>query len=277
MKWRLAVETNAWVQNLESTIHAVERLASERRDNFPVFTPIRFIFTNKLHSDDKLLLAFDAFVLSQLLDRKVAMGKVIHGNNYATLRVNADVLMTEVRRLNERISALLSSNSPPELVLNRHCPECEFQNQYRQKAIEKDDISLLSGITETECRGHHTRGIFTVTQLSYTFRSRRTPKRAKNPAAPHYFALQALAIRENTVFIHGTPRLPESETKVYLDIEGLPDNDSYYLIGALVVSKEKEIFHSFWADHESQEPGIFSQFGSGLPVRRLSNFTFWGI
>jgi len=28
----------------------------------------------------------------------------------------------------------------------------------------------------------------------------------------------------------------------------------------LVVSEGKEIFHSFWADHESQEPDIFSQF-----------------
>ena len=270
LKWRLAVETNARVQNLESTIHAVERLTADGRDNWPVFIPIRFIFTNKLHRDDKLLLAFDAFVLSQLLDRQVGVGKIIHGNNYATVRVNTDALVTEVRSLNEKISALLSSNSPPELVLNRHCAECEFQNRCRQKATEKDDLSLLSGITETERRGHHNRGIFTVTQLSYTFRSRKTPKRAKNPATPHYFALQALAIRENTVFIHGTPRFPESETKVYLDIEGLPENESYYLIGALVVSKEKEIFHSFWADHDSQEPSIFSQFVEA--VYQLADF-----
>lgn len=260
VKWRLAVETTARVQNLESTIHAVERRVLEGRDNLPLFSPIRFILTNKLHTDDKLLLAFDALVLSELLSRQVGVGKIIHGNNCAGLSVKTDALVTEVRRLNEKISTLLSTNSPPELVLNHHCPECEFQNRCRQKAIEKDDLSLLSGMTETERRGHQSRGIFTVTQLSYTFRPRRAPKRVKNPATPHYFALQALAIRENTVFIHGTPRFPESETKVYLDIEGLPDNESYYLIGALVVSKEKEIFYSFWADHDSQEPDIFSQF-----------------
>jgi predicted RecB family nuclease len=59
---------------------------------------------------------------------------------------------------------------------------------------------------------------------------------------PHYFALQALAIRENTVYIHGTPSFPKSETQIYLDIEGLPDNESYYLIGALVVSEGERIF-----------------------------------
>jgi hypothetical protein len=92
---------------------------------------------------------FDAFVLSELLGREVGLGKIIHGDDRATLKVNTGALITEVRRLTEKIGALLSSNSPPELILNRHCPECEFQNQCRQKAVEKDELSLLSGITET--------------------------------------------------------------------------------------------------------------------------------
>jgi predicted RecB family nuclease len=259
-KWRFAVKTTARAQNLESTIHAVEHLTSEGQDKLELFIPIRFIFANKLHKDAKLLLAFDAFVLSEMLGREVGLGKIIHGDDRATLKVNTGAMVSEVRRVTEKIGALLSNNSSPELILNRHCPECEFQNQCRQKAVEKDELSLLSGISETERQGHRSKGIFTVTQLSYTFRPRRVPKRAKNPATPHYFALQALAIREKTVYIHGTPRFPKSETQIYLDIEGLPNNESYYLIGALVVSEGKEIFHSFWADHESQEPDIVSQF-----------------
>ena len=259
-KWRFAIEATARAQNLESTIHAVVRLASEGQDTPNSFIPFRFIFTNKLYKEAKLLLTFDAFVLSELLGREVGLGKIIHGDDHVTLKVNTGALVGEVRRVTEKIGALLSSNAPPELVLNRHCPECEFRNQCRQKAVEKDELSLLSGMTETERQGLCSKGIFTVTQLSYTFRPRRAPKRAKNPATPHYFALQARAIRENTVYIHGTPRFPKSETQVFLDIEGLPDHESYYLIGALVVSEGKEIFHSFWADHESQESDIFSQF-----------------
>ena len=53
--------------------------------------------------------------------------------------------------------------------------------------------------------------------------------------------------RENTVFVHGSPRLTDSKTQVYLDIEGLPDNESYYLLGALIVTEGQEAFHSFWA------------------------------
>jgi predicted RecB family nuclease len=258
--WRLAIDYLARAQNLESTIHAVEQVPSEAPDKPLQLIPIRFLFNNRISRDDRICVAFDAFVLSELLGCEVGLAKIIHGDDRTTLKVNTGALATEVRRLTGKIGTLLSSNSPPELILNRHCPECEFRNQCRQEAVEKDDLSLLSGITETERQGHRSKGIFTATQLSYTFRPRRTPRRAKNPGTPHYFALQALAIRENTVYIHGTPRLPKSETQVYLDIEGLPDDESYYLIGALVVSEGKEIFHSFWADHESQEPDIFSQF-----------------
>jgi predicted RecB family nuclease len=259
-KWRLAIQTIARTQNLESSIHAVERIRSEEGGKSALLIPIRMVFTKKVHRHDALSLAFDALVLSEMLGREVATGKVIHGNNRATLKVNTIALAGEVRKLTEKIAVLISSYSPPELILNRHCPECEFQNQCRQKAIEKDDLSLLSGITQAARSSHRNKGIFTVTQLSYTFRSRRAPRRAKNPAAPHYFALRALAIRENSVYIHGSPHFSKAETQVYLDIEGLPDDESYYLIGALIVSGGEESFHSFWADHESQELDIFLQF-----------------
>src|SRR5439155_20241153 len=136
----------------------------------------------------------------------------------------------EVRKRLEKITALLSNPAPPDLVLNRHCAECEFQARCRQKALEQDDLSLLAGMSAMERNRHRSKGIFTVTQLSYTFRPRRTPKRAKKPAKPRHLALQALAIREYTVYIHGTPTLPRSKTQVNVDIEGLPARDFCYLI-----------------------------------------------
>ena len=91
------------------------------------FIPIRFIFTNKLTRDDKLLLAFDALVLSEALGREVSLGKIIHGDDHATLKVKTSALVGEVRKRIEKIAALLSNPTPPDLVLNRHCAECEFQ------------------------------------------------------------------------------------------------------------------------------------------------------
>ena len=47
---------------------------------------------------------------------------------------------------------------------------------------------------------------------------------------------------------------------MYLDIEGAPGSDSYYLIGTLIVSEGQEVFRSFWADRPAEEPEAFSQF-----------------
>src|SRR5437016_3842900 len=43
---------------VESRVHAIERMPSEGRGKAAQFISIRFIFTNKLGKDDKLLLAF---------------------------------------------------------------------------------------------------------------------------------------------------------------------------------------------------------------------------
>src|SRR6266478_2587786 len=262
--WRMAIESKVCAEDLACTLHAVERVPSDNPGTRTQFIPTRFIFTNKLGRHDKLLVAFDALVLSETLGREVVLGKIIHGEDFVTLKVKTSVLESEVRSITAKIATLISDKKPPDLVLKRHCPECEFVDSCRTKATEADDLSLLAGISEDERNRHRSKGIFTVTQLSYTFRTRRTPKRAKKPARPRYPALQALAIRENTVFVHGSPRLPDSKTQVYLDIEGLPDSESYYLLGALIVSEGQETFHSFWASETSQEPGIFVQFADAV-------------
>ena len=162
------------------------------------------------------------------------------------------------------------SPTQPELVLNRHCPECEFRNRCRKIAKEVDDLSLLSGMSPLERARHRSKGIFTVNQLSYTFRRRRTPKRAKNPAKPHHFSLQARAIREKCVYIHGSPVFPKDKTAVYLDIEVVPDRDFYYLIGVLIVTDERQTYHSFWADSKADEVNIFLEFAK--LVSNINNF-----
>jgi predicted RecB family nuclease len=138
--------------------------------------PIRFVFTNKITRHDKLLLAFDGLVISEVFGREVTLGKIVHGDDHVTLRVKVPALKNEVAKLTDRIDVLITAASPPDLVLNRHCAECEFKTRCSQKAVEKDDLSLLSSMTERERTDFNSKGIFTVTQLSFTFRPRRRPK-----------------------------------------------------------------------------------------------------
>ncbi len=58
--------------DIETCLHLVERVPAEGRGKAAQFIPIRFIFFNKLTKDDRLLLAYDAFVLRQALGRDIA-------------------------------------------------------------------------------------------------------------------------------------------------------------------------------------------------------------
>jgi predicted RecB family nuclease len=180
-------------------------------------------------------------------------------------------LLDKVRTILDTIASQQAKAIPPPLVLNKHCPQCEFQARCRQTAIEKDDLSLISNIGETECKKQNDKGIFTVMQLSYTFRPRRRPA----PALKHHPALKALAIRKNQIHILGTPTLSLSGTPVYFDVEGDPDRDFYYLIGLRFRSGGSWVQYSFWAADPSDERNIWADcvhMLSAIEIPRLIHY-----
>lgn len=124
----------------------------------------------------------------------------------------------------------------------------------------KDELSLLSGISEKDRKRLHSKGIFTVTQLSYTFRPRRRHRESRGKQEKHHHSLRALAIRENKIHAVGIPDPKLNGTPVFLDVEGLPDRDFYYLIGIRVQSAEGSVQHSFWADDAKDEKLIWNDF-----------------
>ena len=150
-----------------------------------------------------------------------------------------------------QLHQIQQSASPPALILNDHCHICEFRQRCHAQAVDENNLSLLRGMTEQQMAKLNAKGIFTVNQLSYTFRMRRKPKRARDVSFSHDFALQTMAIREKRVFVHRTPALSCSATRVYIDIEGIPQTQSYYLIGTITVHNGVETYKSYWADAEN--------------------------
>jgi hypothetical protein len=101
--------------------------------------------------DAKLLLAFDALLLSEMLGHEVSLGKLIQGDDYAVLNVNTSTLAVEVRKHIDKTVALLSSSSPPDLVLIRHCTECEEVSSFHFPLLSTFHYS--SPHHPTDCRG----------------------------------------------------------------------------------------------------------------------------
>jgi predicted RecB family nuclease len=263
-QWQLALDFAARSENLRCFCHAVERIPSAGRGRAAQFVPIRFVFSNKINRHDKFLLAFDALVISNVLGREVTLGRIVYGDDHIARKVKVSALKNEVEKLTDKIGVLISSPSPPDLILNRHCAECEFQTRCRQKAIDKDDLSLLGSMTEKERTDFNRKGIFTVTQLSFTFRPRRRPKGLKDKRERDHYALKALAIREKKLHIVGSPEIKIEGTPVYLDVEGLPDRGFYYLIGIRTKVGDSVVQHSLWADGASDEGRIWRELLSKL-------------
>jgi predicted RecB family nuclease len=109
------------------------------------------------------------------------------------------------------------------MILNPHCQVCEHRGRCRAQAIERDDLSLLRGMSQKEILAQRKRGINTVTQFASTFRPKMVGK--NKPPKRHLHALQALAVRDKKVYVVRTPGLPAQATRVYLDVEGVPDRN----------------------------------------------------
>jgi predicted RecB family nuclease len=132
--------------------------------------PVRIFPSEKIDSVQKQILAFDALVLGKATGDFPAAGKIIHGRQQAVSPVKLPSLISKAEVLIRDFRSILERNTPPSLSLIKHCQECEFESLCRDRAVKEDNISLLGVIPQAEIVKPRSKGIFTVTQLSYTFR-----------------------------------------------------------------------------------------------------------
>ncbi len=225
------------------------------------YLPVLHNHGDKVGRPQKLLLAMLGLVLARVQGVRAAVGLIARGPDgrlgkvclNATLYKQAEHILDEVKRLQ-------AGGELPKLTLNKHCHLCEFRQRCHTQAEKADDISLLGGVGEKELKKYNRKGIFTLTQLSCTFRPRKRSKRVKRTSYPHYAALQALAIREKKVHVYGTPDIPHKQVQVFFDAEGVEDGRFVYLLGVLVVEGNSHKMHSFWADGQDQELEAFDAF-----------------
>jgi predicted RecB family nuclease len=207
-----------------------------------------------IRQQTRQLLAVMGLVLRAVQGRQPAAALVVRGPACKRTKVNLTATLNRrAADILDRLKRMRTGQNGPELTLNDHCQECEFRKRCHAEATAKDDLSLLRVMSEGELRKYRSRGIFTVTQLSYAFRPRRKGKRARGDGQPHHGALQALAIRDHKTYVLGKPEVPDCPVRVYLDLEGDANGSGVYLAGALVVKGGVGTMHSFWADQTSDE------------------------
>jgi predicted RecB family nuclease len=229
------------------------------------FLPVLFLPWDKPDISDKLLLCFGALALSQGAGIMPDTGTLIYGDGHRHRTVKIGDHLVRTRQIIDTIGAKCCGRNSPPLVLNRHCAVCDFHSRCRGLAIERDDLSLLSAMTDKERAKCYSKGIATITQLSYGYRPRRrkrirpdderSAKSAKRdaPVARNDHKLKALAVKKSQIHVVGAPSLTFQGVPTFLDVEGMPDRNFYYLIGLRFDSGGEPVEHSFWTDELAGE------------------------
>ena len=202
---------------------------------------------------NKLFVALQATFIQDEFNLQADTCKIIYGKELQQTKFKLSTFTKPVKKLKNELDKILYHSVTPAFLKNRHCPVCEFQDNCFERLIEREDLSLLAGLKPKEIQQKNNRGIFSVKQLSYTFRPKKSPLR-KRKFMPE---LKALAIREGKTFIHEMPVLKSAETEVFLDFEGITDRNYNYLIGVIIKTGNTENNYSFWADNEQEQVKIF--------------------
>lgn len=224
------------------------------------YIPLLFHGSRRISQEQRALLDLYGLLLSRLQGRTPSSGIVYHGQEGRATRVHLNRDPRRTEQLLRGLEQLRHNEAPPKLVLNDHCAVCEFRQHCHAQAVKEDNLSLLRGLGEKEVKRYARKGLLTLTQLAHTFRPRRKGKRVQQRNNRRYHALQALAIRDKRIYLLGTPNLPAGTVRIYLDVEGNPEEGTVYLIGLIVDNGGEQKRYSFWADDKDQEGQIFEQF-----------------
>ena len=243
--------------NVELFLDGIEFIGKNR------IIPILITPFEKITQTDKLFIALQSSYIQSEFNLNIESCKIIYGKNFNETNLKFASFAKNIKKIIAELNKMLSDSGEPSLILNKHCSVCEYNTFCKEKAKADDNLSLLDRATSKTIEKYKKKGIFTIQQLSYIYKPRRRKKHTKELFA-HNLELQALALRTDKIYVQQLPELPSQSIRLFLDIEGIPDQESYYLIGVLVCKDETTICKRFWADKMFDEAQIWQKFLSLL-------------
>ncbi len=251
------IDAEIVVGDLAAQIHVLLLRATRQAKVRREYEPHLFIGTHEVNNEDKLRLALMGKIVADSTNCPCSGGVIVTPDGKSQ-RVALAPIASQLNQILGVLRPWLASlPDEPPIILNDHCPICPFRTQCLRKAEQEDNLTLLDRMTPKLLQKYHKKGIFTINQLSYLFRPRKTRRRGAHASTAFSFELQTLALRTRKIYLHQTPSVPSHDVELFLDIEGFPDRDFQYLIGVVVCRGPEVACHSFWADSPDDEADIF--------------------
>ena len=217
-----------------------------------VYTPIFLSNNLKINKEDKDKFLFKSIMLSEVF-------LITH---YKVISYNGIIKKYKVQNDSKLTLEIVILNLKKDLQISKisHCSICEYQKICHNELKEKDDLRLLSSLSETEVTKWNERGYFNITQFSYYYKPRRRSL-ITSTQSRYKFELKALAIKNDKIYQTNDIKLLEKDIEIFVDFESLPSEKFVYLIGIVVSVKNKVSEKiSFWADSKRDEEKIFIKF-----------------
>ena len=224
------------------------------------YTPTIIVGTHQVTKEQKFSLLFAGYVLGKMQKQLPLSGTIVGADGQAH-KVGLESADRTLKPIVDTLRCWTGEtpSKPPQMILNKHCSLCQFKLGCLDQAEKDDNLSLLDRITTKKIRQYQKKGIFTVTQLSYLFKPRRRRKQSSKAQVSFKVELQALALRTGKIYIQELPELPRQDVELFLDLEGIPDQNFHYLIGLLINEQGNRTYHSFWANTPEDEPQIWDK------------------
>lgn len=231
----------------------------------PVFIHPFFNITQEYRSIYQTI----SFKYSEFTKDGICRIKVICGEKLVIrlLKTNKE-RAKEILSYNRELSEYEIRNS---FSKNKQCNNCGNWVHCKKVLIKRDDISLLGSIGLNEISKYHKKGIFTINQLSYTYKPKRSKKTSSNRNKRFQYELRALALREKKTLIDSIPDFKEKACSIFFDFESIPEQCFIYLIGLVIIENGIKTKYSFWAGNKEEEESIFLDFFSILKSKK--NYT----
>jgi predicted RecB family nuclease len=236
-KGEIFIEATLKVEWWEAYCDVLTKVEQDISSQKVTFEPTLTVGTYSITKEQKIELSFIGKLLGQIQKQLPTVGTIV-GMDGKAHRVNLESGYKAITPFMKILQGWSKQKptEPPNLILNKHCPSCQFRDLCRDQALKENNLSLLDRMTPKAVQKYNKKGIFTVLQLSYLFRPRRKRKKKERTAViTHSLELQALAIKEQKIYIQELPKLGRNTVEIFLDIEGIPDQNFYYLIGVFVV------------------------------------------
>ncbi|MBC7571576.1 MAG: TM0106 family RecB-like putative nuclease [Spirosoma sp.] len=217
-------------------------------------TPHEITIFENPSREEKLKACFKAFVIKAHTKNEITEIAFIRNNSLKITKIKTAPFFNDFKDILEGIRDLRGGVKTTKPSIKPHCQICQFQLYCKKQLIEREDLSLLSGLRSKEISKKQAKGIFSITQLAYTF----SPQRKLYSKKKFLPELKALAIREKKTYVVKFPEFDQAVVQVFLDIEGTPDNRNYYLIGCVIKNGVDIILSSYWK--VNGEDKIFQHF-----------------